>query len=632
MKQNVYLYAPNFEMGHGNVTSVWLPYTVGCIWSYAMTDPRLAENFHLAGLGILRDPVDQVVNSLENPAVCGFSNYIWNENYNLALSQAVKDRFPDCVIIFGGPNVPNEEEPLRQWRKDNPWIDVSIRYEGEIAFRTVLNDILDQRVRRDYAAHRVEDLDVPSPYLMGMFDHLVADPGFAYAMTIETNRGCPFPCTFCDWGSLTYAKIKKFPLEKVFAEIEWAGKNKIEFISLADANFGVFPDRDRAIAECFIQTKQKYGYPQQISCTWYKNSNEVILDIAEELTRHGLNRGLTLSVQSMHEPTLEAIKRKNMKLNDQSSLFHACNRKHIPFYTELILGMPEETLDSWRQGHLDLIEMGQHGCVFVAPIELLRNAEMTKQVEQYKIKSTVISDYWTCARSGINEQQHVATETSTMTATDMVDAMVFSWLIITFHHHGWTELYARYLRKRGFTYKHIYEHFEQWLNSDNFFKPKLEAFRNTVNDFYQHGRSIEYYALWDTVKDMYRHRDLYLDKLATWFSSICEDQNQQEVIELQRYWVIDPYGPSVTTVTLASNLIDWIIDQEPVITQTPVSCEFSSGQTESWADIEEFVSFVVLRRKEGFGKATIALTPLDMSADFELNIACPMTSLKLPVS
>ena len=29
--------------------------------------------------------------------------------------------------------------------------------------------------------------------------------------TLETNRGCPFACTFCDWGSLTYAKIRKFP-------------------------------------------------------------------------------------------------------------------------------------------------------------------------------------------------------------------------------------------------------------------------------------------------------------------------------------------------------------------------------------------------------------------------------------
>jgi putative methyltransferase len=632
MKQNVYLYAPNFESGHGNVTSVWLPYTVGCIWSYAMTDQRLRDNFNLCGLGFLRDPVDQVVDSLDNPAVCGFSTYIWNENYNLALSKAIKQRYPNCLILFGGPNVPNEEEVLRQWRKDHAWIDVSIRYEGEIAFKNVLHDILDNKVKRDYVAHRVEDLEVPSPYLTGLFDDIVKDKQFMYSMTIETNRGCPFPCTFCDWGSLTYAKIKKFPLEKVFAEIEWSGRNQIEFISLADANFGVFPERDQAIAECFIETKKKYGYPQQISCTWYKNSNEVILNIAEDLTRHGLNRGLTLSVQSMHEPTLTAIKRKNMKINDQSLLFQECNRRHIPFYTELILGMPEETLASWRQGHLDLIEMGQHGCVYMAPIELLRNAEMTKQIDQYKIKSTVISDYWTCARSGISECQHIATETNTMSTDDMIDATIFSWMIISFHHHGWTELYSRYLHKRGWSYKQIYDNLETWLMSHPYYSQQIAKFRSTVSDFYHHSRSIEYYALWEGVKNMYVDRQQHLDNIAAWFQTLCQDDCCDEIIELQRHWIIDPYGTSKNTVELPSNLIYWILDLEPVVTKSPIQCEFSTSQTESWANLEEFLSFVVLRRKESFGKAIVNILPQQTPADFELNMECPMTLSNLSVS
>lgn len=632
MKQNVYLYAPNFDQGHGNVTSVWLPYTVGCIWSYAMTDTRLKENFKLKALAFLRDPIDQVVDSLDNPALCGFSTYIWNENYNLALSKAIKQRWPQCIIMFGGPNVPNEEEVLRQWRREHDWIDVTIRYEGEVAFQKMLHDVLDNTVKRDYVSHRVENLEIPSPYTTGLFDDIVKDKRFMWSMTIETNRGCPFPCTFCDWGSLTYAKIKKFPLEKVFAEIEWSGRNQIEFIALADANFGVFPDRDRAIARCFIETKKKYGYPKQISCTWYKNSNQVILDIAEELTLHGLNRGLTLSVQSMHEPTLTAIKRMNMKINDQSALFKECNRRRIPFYTELILGMPEETLASWRKGHLDLIEMGQHGCVYMTPIELLRNSEMTKQVDQYKIKSTIISDYWTCERSGINEVQNVATETSTMSAADMIDATVFSWMIITFHHYGWTELYARYLRKRGFTYPQIYEHLERWLFEDELYSHQIKNFKNTVTNFYQHSSSIEYYALWDGVKMMFANREQHLTKLAEWFRTICKDDQCEEVIELQQHWILDPHSVERTRIMLPSNLIYWILDFEPVVTRTPMMCEFSSSQTESWANLEEFLSYVVLRRKEGFGKAVVNLMPLESPGDFELNMECPMTSSKLSVS
>jgi len=630
MKQNVYLYAPNFVAGHGSVTTVWLPYAVGCVWSYAMTNKRLQDNFHLAGLGLLRDPVDQVVNSLDNPRVCGFSTYIWNEQYNLALSKAIKQRWPDCVIMFGGPNVPNTESVHREWRQQHPWIDVTIRYEGEIAFASMLNDILDSSVKRDYVSHRIEDLDVPSPYLTGVFDDIMKDTRYDYAMTIETNRGCPFSCTFCDWGSLTYAKIKKFPLEKVFAEIEWAGNNRIEYLILADANFGVFADRDRAIVEHIINTKQRYGYPQQINSSWYKNSNDIVLDIAHTLTVHGLNRGLTLSVQSMHDATLEAIKRKNMRLNDLSHLFQECNRRQIPFYTELILGLPEETLTSWRQGHFDLLEMGQHGCVYVFPVELLRNSALTAQHEQYGIKSTVISDYWTCERSGISEVQHIATETNTMTSQDFVQATLFSWMIVTFHHHGWTELYARYLRRKGWSYQAVYENLELWLGQHSFFAEQIHKLLISVSNFYQRGESLEYYAAWDTVKGMYQHRPLILDYLAQWFRSVCDDDYSDQLIELQSLYIVDPSQPHAITKELPSNLLSWITDLEPVITNMPTAYCFENSS--SWQDLDEFLSYVVLRRKEGFGKARFQQVHQEMSMDFELNIACPMTSSKLLVN
>jgi len=175
MQRNVYLYAPNFVSGLGSVTTVWLPYTVGCIWSYAVTNTEVASNYRLAGLGLLRDPIDQVVHSLDNPAVCGFSTYVWNEQYNLQLARAIKQQWPDCVIVFGGPNVPNQEQDYRAWRAESPWIDVTIRYEGEQAFQQMLLDHLAGAVKTDYVAHRLEDLDIPSPYLTGVFDSVVQD-------------------------------------------------------------------------------------------------------------------------------------------------------------------------------------------------------------------------------------------------------------------------------------------------------------------------------------------------------------------------------------------------------------------------------------------------------------------------
>ena len=57
----------------------------------------------------------------------------------------------------------------------------------------------------------------------------------------ETNRGCPYRCTFCVWGAEYYNKIRKFSFEdRLLAEIDWFSKNKIGLVFGCDANFGVF--------------------------------------------------------------------------------------------------------------------------------------------------------------------------------------------------------------------------------------------------------------------------------------------------------------------------------------------------------------------------------------------------------
>ena len=68
----------------------------------------------------------------------------------------------------------------------------------------------------------------PSPYLSGEYDYLFKDnEDHKYQVIVETNRGCPFLCTYCYWGKGgTTTKYRFHSLERVFKEIEWiAEKN-----------------------------------------------------------------------------------------------------------------------------------------------------------------------------------------------------------------------------------------------------------------------------------------------------------------------------------------------------------------------------------------------------------------------
>ena len=209
-----------------------------------------------------------------NPAVVGLSSYVWNVSYNEALASAIKNRYPKCKIIIGGAETPNKS---KNFFVNKPYIDYLVHQEGELSFTGLLQSFIGLRDEETVPgisinragktlmtgpSQRVIDLsNVPSPYTMGLFDKLPEMyPGKIWNAIIETNRGCPFMCTFCDWGGVTFSKVKKFNLERIQEELDWMGQNKIEIVTNTDANFGIFKDRDMQITNMLIDTKQKYGY------------------------------------------------------------------------------------------------------------------------------------------------------------------------------------------------------------------------------------------------------------------------------------------------------------------------------------------------------------------------------------
>ena len=130
-------------------------------------------------------------------------------------------------------------------------------------------------------------------------------------------------------------------MPKVIQELTWMAENKIDYVTIADANFGVFTDRDLEVTEKLVELQEMYGYPKVVDATWYKNSSNEILEIVKKFISSGFNRGLTLSVQSMDMDVLDEIRRRNMEISDLKMIFDKCNKEQIPSYTELILGLPK---------------------------------------------------------------------------------------------------------------------------------------------------------------------------------------------------------------------------------------------------------------------------------------------------
>lgn len=478
---------PNFQQGPKEYNAHYLPYSVAILWSYAYQFQTIKDNYTLDKIVWRRANVEVVARSLEKNAVVAFSTYVWNKKYNYALARRVRELNPKCLIIFGGPEVPITKADIF---KTCPFANLVVKGEGEISFMNILDCFASGNsfdtvpgllVNKAGVAFdtgpslRITSLDdIPSPYTTGLFDKIILEnPDIEWNATLETNRGCPYSCTFCDWGSLTYNKVKLFNIERVFAELEWISKNKCGFVTVTDANFGMFVERDNKIADKLVELQNTYGYPVAFGITWAKNQKPEVFDIVAKLINTPRNAGLTVSVQSMDLNVLENIKRKNLDQHKISEIFEMCEKYNVPVYTEIILGLPGETTSTWKEGIWKLFRAGNHTGLNILHCQLLENAEMNLlQRKLFGITSTLAYDYMSGSYNNnyLTESVEIVTSTRDISFTEMNDLQLFNCFIDTFHVNGLTTFVSRFLfKKYQIDYSTFYNKFYDFLNTDPWF-------------------------------------------------------------------------------------------------------------------------------------------------------------------
>ena len=113
---------------------------------------------------------------------------MWNWEYNKHVAQELKQANPNIIIVFGGPQVTNrpQEEMFFDF---HPYVDSIVLGEGEEIFVDILHSLLENEPLKDvYEGGRLLDLDIPSPYLTGVFDDIIANnEGYVFNGTLETQ-------------------------------------------------------------------------------------------------------------------------------------------------------------------------------------------------------------------------------------------------------------------------------------------------------------------------------------------------------------------------------------------------------------------------------------------------------------
>ena len=87
--------------------AAYLPLVSGILRAYGQSMPQLDANYDWMPFLFMRDTPDVLTALHESPDVAVFSSSMWNEQLNLHVAAAVKEQNPDCLIVFGGAQVPH---------------------------------------------------------------------------------------------------------------------------------------------------------------------------------------------------------------------------------------------------------------------------------------------------------------------------------------------------------------------------------------------------------------------------------------------------------------------------------------------------------------------------------------------
>ena len=334
------------------------PYPVACIKAWVHHYARNRDAFRVE---LFKDP-QQFIDAFlaEQPAVVGFSNYMWNFDLSYSIATEIKRDYPETIVVFGGPNFPLEDHNRERWLRRRPSVDAYLIGEGEEPFTGFVDTWYETRdleqavlkagsgchavvngrfIKSDNISPRVSDLDtVPSPYLEGYLDRFLQE--VPLTPLLETNRGCPFACTFCVDGISDRSKVYRKSIDRFEKELEYiARRYKGKVLTLADLNFGMYA-QDLDVSRVIARIKREYDYPHHLQVSTGKNQKERVLDCAEIL--EGSLR-LAASVQTLDRDVLKNIKRDNISTEKLIEVTKRANALDANSYSEVILGLPGDT-------------------------------------------------------------------------------------------------------------------------------------------------------------------------------------------------------------------------------------------------------------------------------------------------
>jgi radical SAM superfamily enzyme YgiQ (UPF0313 family) len=319
---------------------------------------------------IARRPQDIVDELLAlNPRIIGFGVYIWNVTQTCDVIRLLKATQPDLKIVLGGPEVSHEvdQQTIVQLA------DHVITGWGDVSFPKLCRALLHgpQPLMKIIAGEQPPLEQITLPYSEYTDDDLAHR-----LLYVEASRGCPFKCEFC-LSSLDKTAWA-FDLDAFLRELETLYQRGARNFKFVDRTFNLKIDASVRILQFFLDRMIDglFIHFEVIPDHLPDKLKDMIAQFPPGVLQ------FEVGIQSFNIEVQQRISRKQDHDKTVANLQWLVNESEAHLHTDLIFGLPGETLASFAVGFDRLHALKPHE-IQLGILKRLRGTPIARHTVEY---------------------------------------------------------------------------------------------------------------------------------------------------------------------------------------------------------------------------------------------------------
>ena len=304
----------------------------------------------------------------QQPKIVGLGIYIWNAAQSTHLLRLLKRLDPQLCVVLGGPEVSHETEQQDIARH----ADYIVQGEGEKAFSDLCRRVLcgSKPLMQILPGALLDLKTLALPY--DFYDDEDIQNRVVY---VEASRGCPYRCTFC--LSALDNKVRNFPLATLLDQLRSLLKRGLRHFKFVDRTFNLKAATATRILDFFLE-EMRPGLFVHL---------EMVPDRLPQELRHRIQRfppgtlQFEIGIQTLNPKVENSIRRTQDHNRLRDNLCFLLNETGVHLHTDLIIGLPGESLQSFARGFDQLVALGPQE-IQVGILKRLRGAPIVADEER----------------------------------------------------------------------------------------------------------------------------------------------------------------------------------------------------------------------------------------------------------